>query len=194
MSPYLITGLGAGILGIALGAAGMHYTIDSAQLAGAHEALASEKAAHARDNEQAVVNLKAVSDAAAQASAAAIAKQTSMQQANDSAQATIAKLQGEKNAADQKYRSALAAGTERVRVAVRSCQADSPASGSAVSGNPQSAGGSNDASTFADLDPTVAERVFGVAADDQREIDKLVKLQAWACTVKADAPGCGPTK
>lgn len=190
MSPYLIVGIGAGAIGILVGGAAMHCTLDAAQLAKANVAFSTEQAAHARDNEQAAVNLKAVSDKAAEAAATALAQQTAMMQANDEAQAAIIKLQGENNATDQKYRAAVASGAQRLRIAVRACQTDDPSRIHAMPGNPQSAGGSDVPAATADLDPTVASRVFGVAADDQYEIDKLVKLQAWACTVKPDAPGC----
>lgn len=183
MSPYLIIGLAAGVLGIAIGAGGMHTTVDAAQLAHERTVLALEQADHARD-------LGKASAAAAQAASDALVKQTAMQQATDAAQAALTKAQGETNAVDQKYRAAVAAGTQRMRVAVRNCRADDPASGSAVRSDPQSAGGNADAAASADLDPAVAERVFAVTADDQREIDKLAQLQAWACTVKPDTPDC----
>lgn len=183
MSPYLITGIAAGVLGLAIGAGAMHYTVDAA-------ALSAEQAAHAKDTAQYEANIGAVTAKAATAATAALATQTKMQQDNDAAQATITQLQGENNAIDQKYRTAVASGDQRVRVAVRNCTANNPVSSSPVPGDSQSAGGQPDSGATADLDPAVADRVLGVAADDQREIDKLAKLQAWACTVKPDAPGC----
>lgn len=183
MSPYLIVGIGAGLLGIAVGAGGVHYTLDATQLS-------TEKAASAKATAQYEANIGAVTATAAKAASDALTKQTKMQQDADQAQATISKLQEEKNAADLSYRNAVTSGDLRVRVAVRNCSTVNSASSSAVPGNSQSAGGQPDADATADLEPAVAGRVFGVAADDQREIDKLAKLQAWACTVKPDAPGC----
>jgi hypothetical protein len=53
------------------------------------------------------------------------------------------------------------------------------------------AGVGDGAAAYADVDRATAERVFAVAADDQREIDKLKVLQAYVCAVRSDVPGCG---
>ncbi|SDV49174.1 hypothetical protein SAMN05216551_107127 [Chitinasiproducens palmae] len=181
MSPYLIAGIGA--LGIAIGAGAMHVLYDAPRLA-------DEKAAHARDGEQCAVNARAVAAAAEKAASEAIAKQTAMQQAADAAQAQLAQERKDREQVDQRYRAAVSAGTERVRVAVRNCAANSAAGGGAVPDDSKSAGGSNDATTTADLDPALASRLFGVAQTDDAEIEKLRQLQAWACVVKPDAPAC----
>ncbi|WP_411449123.1 lysozyme [Burkholderia pseudomallei] len=78
-------------------------------------------------------------------------------------------------------------GTERLRVAVRHCTA---AGGDGVPGASSAAGVGDGAAAYADVDAAVAERVFGVADDDQREIDKLTALQGYVCAVRPETPGC----
>ncbi|WP_414734284.1 lysozyme [Burkholderia pseudomallei] len=79
------------------------------------------------------------------------------------------------------------AGTERLRVAVRHCTA---AGGDGVPGASSAAGVGDGAAAYADVDAAVAERVFDVAGDDQREIDKLTALQGYVCAVRPETPGC----
>lgn len=180
-----MTGVMAGVLGIGAGATGMHYTIDAALLA-------KEKAMHAQDNEQAETNMAAVSATAASAASAALAKQFTMQAAVASAEQTLSKEAKAHELDNQTVRDQYAAGARRLRVRVQSCEADDSARGGDVSGTATAVGNSDASATYADLDATIASRVFGVAGDDQREIDKVKVLQAYACTVQPKNPGCVP--
>lgn len=97
------------------------------------------------------------------------------------------KERNEHEAENRSLRAALAAGTERLRVAVRNCTA---AGRDGVPGASGTAGVGDGAAAYADVDAAVAERVFGVAGDDQREIDKLTALQGYVCAVRPETPGC----
>ena len=168
MSPYLITGLAAALLGAALGAAGTH-AIDAnhygAQIASGQVALSNEKLAHTAD-------LKAVSDKAAGDAFAAIAKQQSQQK-------QIADMDSahQKEIADEKAKNALlaadvAAGTVRLRVAVAA--ANHPASVGSVPAAASAAGGSDGATV--ELAPSARSAYFEVAggiAEDQAKITGL---------------------
>lgn len=166
MSPYLITGLAAALLGAAIGAGGA-YKIDAA-------ALAREQAAHARDNAAHAAALAQINADSAKALSDALVKQ----QAAEGKVASIEtqfNTEVENHAKDSlQYRADLAAGTQRLRVRVASCgpsAASSESTAAAVSADA--------AATYADINPTTASSVFRVAADDQAEIDKLTALQAY---------------
>lgn len=163
MSPYLITGIAAGIVGIALGF-GTAHTIGAAQLS-------AEKAAHQSD-------LARINAASAKAMADALAKQ-------QTAEARVGVVEKQfndevtKHAQDSlDFRNQLAAGTQRVRVRVASCTA--PASGQGAS----PAGSADGAPTYGDIYGPTAISIFQVAADDQAEIDKLTALQAYVKTLQ----------
>ncbi|MFD1556048.1 lysis system i-spanin subunit Rz [Paraburkholderia silviterrae] len=173
--PYLI----AALLGALAGAGCMHL-VGSARLA-------AERAAHARDDEQHARDMLAVSRAALEGEQRAIDAHNVAQDALAAADAAITKEKDAHEADNRNYRSALAAGTERVRVAVRNCSATGSGDATGPSG---AAGVGYGAAAVADLDPAVAERVFGVAGDDQREIDKVKVLQAYVCAVRPHTPGC----
>lgn len=152
----------------------------------ASRALAAEKLAHQRD----VANYETQ---LAKLSAAAVAADEQAMAAHRLAEGKIATLDAQltqerdaHEADSRKYVSDLAAGTRRLRVAVANCSTgrdDVPAAASAPSVD-------NGAATYADLDPATASRVFAVADVDQRQIDKLKALQAWACAVRPDLPAC----
>lgn len=162
MNGYWITGLSAGLLGMAISGGAVH-TLDANHY-GAK--LNAEKAAHATD-------LAKINAEAAQQLSAALAKQ----QAAEGRVATVEQQFNDevsKHASDSlAYRAKLSAGTQRVRVRVSSCGAVTGGQGTAT------AGGIDAAATYADLDAKVATSVFKVAADDQVEIDKLSALQAY---------------
>ena len=157
---YFITGIAAGVLGIAIGAGGA-YTYENRELL-------AEQAAHAKDNERHASDLNAISKAALDAEQRAIDAHNKAEAAISAADAQITKEKDAHETDNLNYRAALAAGTERVRVAVRNCSATG---GGIVAGSPGATGVGDGAAAIADLDPAVAERVFGVAGDDQREID-----------------------
>lgn len=163
MSPYLITGIAAGVVGLALGF-GTAHTIGAAQLS-------AEKASHQSD-------LAKINAASAKAMTEALAKQ---QEAESRVSVVEKQFNDEvtKHASDSlSYRASLAAGTERVRVRVASCVA--PASGQSAS----PAGSADGAPAYGYLDSSLAISVFQVAADDQAEIDKLVALQSYVKTLQ----------
>nr|WP_246794666.1 lysis system i-spanin subunit Rz [Burkholderia perseverans] len=88
---------------------------------------------------------------------------------------------------NRRYRAGLVAGTERLRIAVSSCSATSPNGVSATAGT---AGVGDGATAVAELDRATAERIFAVAGDDQREIDKLKALQDYVCAIRPGTLGC----
>ncbi|KWN71207.1 lysis system i-spanin subunit Rz [Burkholderia ubonensis] len=174
--PYLL----AALLGAAAGA-GVEHLIGARRLADAQAARGADAQQHAND-------LAAISSAALDAEQRAMA-------AHDAAASRVAAMDAqttqERNqheADNRRYRVALAAGDQRLRVAVRHCSA---ASGDGVSDAAGAAGVDDGAAAVADLDPAVAERAFAVAGDDDREIDKLKALQGYVCAVRPDTPRCG---
>lgn len=173
--PYVI----AALLGAAAGAEVVH-------LIGARQ-LASEQSAHAKDNEQHANDMLNVSRAALEGEQRAIDAHNVAQEALAAADAAITQEKDAHESDNRNYRAALAAGTERVRVAVRNCSA---AGSGSIAGSPGAAGVVDGSAAVADLDPAVAERVFRVAGDDQHEIDKVKALQAYVCAVRPSTPGC----
>lgn len=71
---------------------------------------------------------------------------------------------------NDKLRRDLAAGTKRVRVAVRQCESSGTS-------------GVDNAAATAELDGSLAESMVGVAADGDEAIRQLTALQQWAKTV-----------
>ncbi len=175
MSPYLITGIIAGALGIAIGGIAVH-TVDATKLA-------SEQTARARDNEINAQKLQAVSDAAASAARAAIAKQ------NDAATQIAAldtQLNQEKashDADNAKNRAAIADGARRLRVAVT---AYTPASRDDAANSSASAGGVGDGSGgTAELSPAFGSALFGIVDDaDSDARAKAEYLQHYVCILQ----------
>ncbi|ALK30824.1 lysis system i-spanin subunit Rz [Burkholderia plantarii] len=166
-------------LSISAGAYGMHV-FDA-------RALAAEKAERATDGQKHAADLLAISRTALDAQQRAIA-------AHDTAAARVAAVDSKftKERMDhendnRRYRDALAAGTDQLRVTVRNC---SPAGADSLSGGAGAASVGDGATAVADLDRATAERAFAVAGDDQREIDKLRALQEYVCTVRPASPGC----
>ncbi|WP_042297106.1 lysis system i-spanin subunit Rz [Paraburkholderia bannensis] len=173
--PYVL----AALIGASIGFGAEHM------IAG-HQ-LAAEQAAHAQDNEKAANDMLNVSRAALNGEQRAIDAHNLAASAVAAADAAITQEKDAHETDNRNYRSALAAGTERVRVAVRNCAATGS---DAAAGSPGAAGLGNGSAAVADLDPAVAERVFGVAGDDQHEIDKVKALQAYVCAVRPKTPGC----
>ena len=175
MSPYLITGIIAGALGIAIGGAAVH-TVSATKLA-------TEQAAHARDNEANALKLKAASDSAASAARSAIARQ------NDAA-LQLAQLDDKLNqekasheADNAKNRAAIAAGARRLRVAVtaysRASGGNAAASGASAFGMGDEAGGT------AELSPAFGSALFGIVDDaDSDARAKAEYLQKYVCILQ----------
>ncbi|KWZ49238.1 lysozyme [Burkholderia savannae] len=131
--------------------------------------------------------LDAISQAALDAEQRAIAAHDAAASAVAAVDQRTTKERNEHEAENRSLRAALAAGTERLRVAVRSCTA---ADRDGMSGASSAAGMGDGAAAYADVDAAVAERVFGVAGDDQREIDKLTALQGYVCSIRPQTPEC----
>ncbi|HDR9877439.1 TPA: lysozyme [Burkholderia cenocepacia] len=173
--PYLL----AALLGAAVGAGVEH-------LMGARQ-LADEKAARAGDAQRHAGDLTAISQAALAAEQRAIAAHDAAASQVAAVDAQLTKDRTDHETENRSYRDALAAGTDRVRVAVRNCTA---AGADRLPGTAGAAGVGDGAAAVADLDPAVAERAFAVVGDDQREIDKLKAVQGWVCAVRPATPGC----
>jgi prophage endopeptidase len=169
--PYLIAAL--------LGAGVMH-------LVGTRQ-LADERAARAVDEQRHAGELAAVSRAALDAEQRAVAAHDLAATRVAAADTRTTKERNRHEAENRSFRDALAAGDQRLRVAVRACAAADAGSLPGAS-SPSSMG--DGAVTYADVDRATAERVFAVADDDQREIDKLRALQAYVCAVRFDTPAC----
>ncbi|WP_437176678.1 lysis system i-spanin subunit Rz [Burkholderia glumae] len=147
-----------------------------------------EQAGRAADAQQHAEDLLAISRAAldAERRASDAHDAAASQVAAVDAQMTKERMAHEID--NRNARTALAAGTDRLRVAVRNCSAAD------AGGMPRATGATgvgDGATTIADLDGATAERAFAVAGDDQREIDKLRTLQAYVCAIRTATPGCG---
>ncbi|KWZ53275.1 lysozyme [Burkholderia ubonensis] len=173
--PYLL----AALLGAAIGA-GVE------RLVGARR-LADEQAARAADAQRHAGDLTTISQAALAAEQRAIAAHDAAASRVAAVDAQLTKERNDHENENRSVRAALAAGTDRLRVAVRNCAA---AGADGLPGAAGAAGVGDGAAAVADIDPAVAERVFAVAGDDQREIDKLKAMQGWACAVRPATPGC----
>ena len=153
----------------------------------ADRVLETEKAAHAADVAKYEKEINGITAAAALADEKALADHRAQEGRIATLDDELTKEKQAHEADNHSYTAALAAGTERVRVAVTSCTARAsnvPAAASAASVDDGPA-------AYADLDPAVAQRVFTVAGDDQREIDKLTDLQAYVCSIQPTLPACG---
>lgn len=158
MSPYLVTGLAAALLGAAL-AGGTVHRLDGA-------ALAREQASHQAD-------LAKISAASAKALSDALAKQQ-IAEGKVSDIETQYNTEVSNHAKDSlNYRAQLATGAQRLRVRVTHCVTSAAGQGAAA------AGSTDDSASYADLNGQTASGVIQVAADDQAEIDKLAALQAY---------------
>ncbi|KVT92721.1 lysozyme [Burkholderia ubonensis] len=173
--PYLL----AALLGAAIGA-GVE------RLVGARR-LADEQAARAADAQRHAGDLTTISQAALAAEQRAIAAHDAAASRVAAVDAQLTKERNDHENENRSVRAALAAGNDRLRVAVRNCAA---AGTDGLPGVAGAAGVGDGAAAVADIDPAVAERVFAVAGDDQREIDKLKAMQGWACAVRPATPGC----
>ncbi|MDR5771014.1 MULTISPECIES: lysis system i-spanin subunit Rz [unclassified Caballeronia] len=152
-APYLIAGLTACAVGVAIGGGAVHV-FDNSQLA-------TEQAAHARDNEANVRKLATLSEHAAKEASVAIA-------AHNAAAARIAALDQQfhrektsHEADNAKNRTAIAHGTRRLRIAITK-----KTSGVNAPGTGTTAGGMGDgARRYAELSPTVGAALFAIVDD-----------------------------
>ncbi|MDR5777685.1 MULTISPECIES: lysis system i-spanin subunit Rz [unclassified Caballeronia] len=173
-APYLIAGLTACAVGVAIGGGAVHV-FDNSQLA-------TEQAAHARDNEANVRKLATLSEHAAKDASVAIA-------AHNKAAARIAALDEQfhrerifHEADNAKNRAAIADGTRRLRIATANASANH--SGAA---NPSPAAGrvGDGARRYAELPPEIGRDLFGIADDaDSDARAKAEYLQRYLCTLQ----------
>ncbi|WP_321785076.1 lysis system i-spanin subunit Rz [Burkholderia pyrrocinia] len=172
-----------GLLAAALGAAagaGVEHLISARQLA-------DEQAARATDAQRHAGDLEAISRAALTAEQRAIAAHDAAASQVAAVDAQLTQERTDHETENRSLRAALAVGTDRLRVAVRNCTA---AGSDGLPGAAGAAGVGDGAAAVADLDPAVAERVFGVAGDDQQEIDKLKAMQKYVCAIRPSTLGC----
>lgn len=151
-----------------------------AELAHAHAETAAVRAQHA-------LEIKALSDTALAAERQSLADRQAAAQKIESLDSELTKERQTHEADSRTYRAALATGTQRLRVAVANCSASARGMSNAAS----TASVDNGAAAYADLDPAIAQRIFEVAADDQREIDKLRALQGYVYAVRPETIGGG---
>jgi hypothetical protein len=175
--------VGPYVLAAALGAVGAWWL--ASHIAAA--TLANEQAAHAKDNERHATDLAAMSRTALEAQQRAIAEHDAVAGRVADVDAQLTKERETHETDSARLRADLASGARRLRVAVANCAS---AGRNSVPGTAGAARVDDGATAFADLDPAVAQRVFGVAADDQREIDKLKALQGYVCAVRPATVGC----
>ncbi|WP_242468147.1 lysis system i-spanin subunit Rz [Burkholderia plantarii] len=150
--------------------------------------LVMEQAGRAADAQQHAEDLLAISRAALDAERRASDTHAAAASRVAAVDAQMTKERMAHEIENRNARTALAAGTDRLRVAVRNCSAAD------ADGVPRATGATgvgDGAATIADLDGATAERAFAVAGDDQREIDKLRALQAYVCAIRTATPGCG---
>jgi prophage endopeptidase len=126
-----------------------------AQLARVQAETAAVREQHARD-------LKTISDAALASERQASANSQAAAQKIEALDAQLTKERQTHETDSRNYRTALAAGTERLRVAVANCAT----SASDVSDTTGAAGVGDGTAAYADLDAATAQRIFSVAADD----------------------------
>lgn len=174
--PYLI----AAVVGAALGT----FTVKTHD----NSVLAKEQAAHAKDNATNAQTLASISAAAATANAKALADHTVQEGKIATLDDQLTKEKTAHENDSRAYTTALAAGTQRLRIAVTSC---SHSRSDGVPAPASSPGVDDDSASYADLDAATASRVFTVAGDDQREIDKLKALQGYVCAINPGLPACG---
>jgi prophage endopeptidase len=152
----------------------------------ADQDLAHEQQAHAQDVQRLTQQLDAGTAAAAMATQKALAEHAAQETRIAALDAKLTQEVRTHEADARAYQSDLARGTQRLRVAVAHCTT----SRNDVSAAANAPGVGDGTPTYADLDAAVASRVFGVANDDQREIDKLKVMQGYACAVRPDLPAC----
>lgn len=178
MSPYLIVGLGAALLGAAI-SAGTTHVLDANHYG---TQLANERAAHARDNEQSADKLKAVSDAALAAEQKAIAdgKVAAGRIATLDQQLTQERASHE--ADNERNRAAIADGQRRLRVAVSNYV---PASGNSAGAGASTGSVGNGSGGTAELSPAFGAALFGIVDDaDTDARAKADYLQRYVCALQ----------
>ena len=154
MNGYFVTGIAAGLLGIALGAGGA-YTYEN-------RALLAEQAVHAKDNEQHANDLHLLSKAALDAENRAIEAHTVAEGKIATLDDQLTKEKEAHEADNARNRLAIADGSRRLRIAVSNFHS----AGSDKAGTGPSTGSVGDgASGWAELSPTFGSSLFAIVDD-----------------------------
>ncbi|MBN3848134.1 lysozyme [Paraburkholderia sp. Ac-20342] len=179
MNKYWITGIAAGVLGIALGAGGT-YVWES-------RALLAEQAAHANDNQRHANELNAISKTALDAEQRAERDHTVAEGRIATIDDQLTKEKEAHEADNARNRTLIADGTRRLRIAVSNFRATG--GGSAVAST--APGGMGDgASGTADLSPAFGLALFSIADDADAERQKVIYLQGYVCAIRPETDGC----
>jgi hypothetical protein len=185
MSPYLITGLAAGLLGIAIGAGGAHE-FDSNRY-GAQ--LSAEQAAHARDNEQHANDLNLISKAALDAEQRAVDAHTVAEGKIATLDDQLTKEKQVHEAENARNRAAIADGARRLRIAVSNFH---PASGNEADTASGTVSVGDGTAGTAELPPAVGVALFSIADDADDDRQKVIYLQGYVCAIRSATDGCPP--
>jgi prophage endopeptidase len=168
------------VVGMAGGMLTEHYVME--------KVVTAEKLAHSQDNARYAKQVGDMEAAAAAADAKALADHRAQEGRIETLDDQLTKEKTDHENDSRAYTAALADGSKRLRIAVTSC---SHARSDNVPAAASAPGVDDGGATYADLDPATAGRVFTVAGDDQREIDKLAALQKYVCAIRPDLPQCG---
>ncbi|MGQ7937366.1 lysis system i-spanin subunit Rz [Paraburkholderia sp. D1E] len=183
MNGYFITGIAAGLLGLAIGAGGAHLL--DANHYGAQ--LSAEQAAHAHDNEQHANDLNAISKAALEAEQRAIDAHTVAEGRIATIDDQLTKEKKAHETDNARNRTAIADGARRLRIAVSNFK---PAGGEQA-GTASGAGGVGDgAAGSADLAPAFGLALFSIVDDADVDRAKVIYLQGYVCAVRPETEGC----
>lgn len=183
MSPYLITGVAAGLLGIALGA-GVVHELDANHY-GAQ--LSAEQTAHAHDNEQHANDLNAISKAALNAEQRAIDAHTVAEGKIATLDDQLTKEKEAHETDNARNRIAIADGTRRLRIAVSNFR---PAGGEQA-GTASGVGGVGDGATgTAELSRPFGLALFTITDDADGDRRKVIYLQGYVCDIRPETGGC----
>lgn len=184
MSPYLITGLAAALLGIAIGA-GTTHELDANHY-GAQ--LSAERAAHAHDNEQHANDLNAISKAALDAEQRAIDAHTVAEGKIATLDDQLTKEKKAHEAENNRNRDAIADGARRLHVAVSNFHTASGEQAGTVAGASSMGDG---ASGTAELSRPFGLALFTIVDDaDQDARAKVNYLQGYVCDIRPETDGC----
>ena len=174
MSPYFLTGLIAGLLGVAIGAGGA-YTYESRHLA-------IEQAAHARDNEQHANDLNLISKAALDAEQRAIDAHTVAEGKIAAMDQQLTQERQAHEADNDRNRAAIADGTRRLRIAVSNFHSAGSDEGSSGTGSGSVGDGS---SGTAEIPRAFGLALFSIADDaDSDARAKADYLQRYVCILQ----------
>ncbi|SDV50223.1 Bacteriophage Rz lysis protein [Chitinasiproducens palmae] len=173
-------------LGAALGAAGAWWLTSMRASAD----LATERAAHARDNTRSAEAAAAAAAVATQAASQAVATQSRQAQQLSQLDAQLTKERANHETENARLRADLAAGTRRVRLSATSCAAAAHTGGGGMPDSPAAGAVGDDSAASAELDPATAAALAGIVVDGDRAIAQLRYLQAYVCTVRPQTADC----